>query len=178
MIPQYQSWTVISLRFSCTLVLSMQFAHDCVTRRWTFLGGRACAVKTKLRGFVLEKKVVDTSAAYFIAVRSDVFLFAHGFFFCFLGAFAKSQKKAIFIFVMSVRPNRTTLLPLHGFYWNFVCNYLSEIKFQVSLKSDKNNGYFRPLFLNCRAAVWYRALASIIPGRERPEETTLCYKIH
>jgi len=73
-------------------------------------------VKTKLRGFVLEKKVVDTSAAYFIAVRSDVFLFAHGFFFCFLGAFAKSQKKAIFIFVMSVRPNRTTLLPLHGFY--------------------------------------------------------------
>jgi hypothetical protein len=35
----------------------------------------------------------------------------------------------------------------------------------------------RALFLNRRAAAWYRALASIIPGRERPEETTICYKI-
>jgi len=35
----------------------------------------------------------------------------------------------------------------------------------------------RPVFLNRRAAARYRALASIIPGRERPEETTVCYKI-
>ena len=34
-----------------------------------------------------------------------------------------------------------------------------------------------PVFLNRRAAVWYRALASIIPGRERPEKTTIRYKI-
>ena len=27
------------------------------------------------------------------------------------------------------------------------------------------------------AAARYRALASIIPGHERPEETTICYKI-
>jgi len=33
------------------------------------------------------------------------------------------------------------------------------------------------VFLNHRAAARYRALASIIPGRERPEETTICYKI-
>jgi len=33
------------------------------------------------------------------------------------------------------------------------------------------------VFLNRRAASRYRALASIIPGRERPEETTKCYKI-
>jgi len=33
------------------------------------------------------------------------------------------------------------------------------------------------VFLNRRAAARYRALASIIPGRERPEETTVCYKI-
>jgi len=32
------------------------------------------------------------------------------------------------------------------------------------------------VFLNRRAAARYRALASIIPGRERPEETTICYK--
>jgi len=33
------------------------------------------------------------------------------------------------------------------------------------------------VFLNRWAAVRYRALASIIPGRERPDETTICYKI-
>jgi len=35
----------------------------------------------------------------------------------------------------------------------------------------------RPVFLNRLGAARYRALASIIPGRERPEETTICYKI-
>ena len=34
-----------------------------------------------------------------------------------------------------------------------------------------------PMFLNCQATAQYRALASIIPGHERPEETTICYKI-
>jgi len=33
------------------------------------------------------------------------------------------------------------------------------------------------VFLNRRAAARYRALASIIPDRERPEETTIYYKI-
>ena len=33
------------------------------------------------------------------------------------------------------------------------------------------------VFLNRRAAARYRALASILPGCERPEETTICYKI-
>jgi len=33
------------------------------------------------------------------------------------------------------------------------------------------------VFLNCRAAARYRDLASIIPGHERPEDTTICYKI-
>jgi len=32
------------------------------------------------------------------------------------------------------------------------------------------------VFLNRRAAAQYRALASIIPGSERPEKTTICYK--
>jgi len=36
---------------------------------------------------------------------------------------------------------------------------------------------FRALFLNRRAAARYRALGSIIPGREIPEEITICYKI-
>jgi len=35
----------------------------------------------------------------------------------------------------------------------------------------------RAVFLNRWAAARYRALASILPGRERPEETTVCYKI-
>jgi len=33
------------------------------------------------------------------------------------------------------------------------------------------------VFLNHRAAARYQTLASIIPGCERPEETTICYKI-
>jgi len=33
------------------------------------------------------------------------------------------------------------------------------------------------VLLTFRAAPRYWALASIIPGRERPEETTICYKI-
>jgi len=37
--------------------------------------------------------------------------------------------------------------------------------------------YSKAVFLNRRAAAWYRALASIIPGREKPVETTVCYKI-
>jgi hypothetical protein len=35
----------------------------------------------------------------------------------------------------------------------------------------------RAVFLKRRAAARYWALASIIPGHERPEETTICYKI-
>jgi len=35
----------------------------------------------------------------------------------------------------------------------------------------------RAVFLNRRAAARYRVLASIIPGRERSEETKICYKI-
>jgi len=33
------------------------------------------------------------------------------------------------------------------------------------------------VFLNRRAAARYRAVASIMPGRERPEETTVYYRI-
>ena len=33
------------------------------------------------------------------------------------------------------------------------------------------------VFLNRQAATRYRALASIIPGRDRPKATTICYKI-
>jgi len=38
-------------------------------------------------------------------------------------------------------------------------------------------GFSRLVFLKRRAAARYRTLASIIPGRERPEETTIRYKI-
>jgi hypothetical protein len=39
------------------------------------------------------------------------------------------------------------------------------------------NGRVKSVFLNRRAAARYRVLALIIPGRERPEKTTTCYKI-
>jgi uncharacterized lipoprotein NlpE involved in copper resistance len=35
----------------------------------------------------------------------------------------------------------------------------------------------KPVFLNHRAAARYRTLASIMPGRERPEKIAICYKI-
>ena len=37
--------------------------------------------------------------------------------------------------------------------------------------------YSKAVFLNRRVAARYRALASNIPGSERPGETTICYKI-
>jgi len=40
-----------------------------------------------------------------------------------------------------------------------------------------NRDWTTTVFLNRRAAARYRALASIIAGRERPEETTICCKI-
>ena len=35
----------------------------------------------------------------------------------------------------------------------------------------------RSVFLNRRAVARYQALATNIPDREKPEETTICYKI-
>ena len=45
---------------------------------------------------------------------------------------------------LSARLYRKTRLPLDGFSLNFIFEYFSKIrrKNQVSLKSDKNNGYF------------------------------------
>jgi hypothetical protein len=44
----------------------------------------------------------------------------------------------------SVRPHGTTLLPFDWFSWNLIFEYFrkSVKKIQVSLKSDKNKGYF------------------------------------
>jgi len=39
------------------------------------------------------------------------------------------------------------------------------------------HGYSKAVFFNRWAAARYRALVSITPGRERPEEITICYKI-
>ena len=75
--------------------------------------------------------------------------------FCFLGAFAKLRKATI-SFVMpvrlSVRPHRTTRLPLDGFSWNLIFEDITKIyleKIKVSLKSDNNNGYCtcRPIYI-------------------------------
>jgi hypothetical protein len=76
-----------------------------------------------------------------------------------LDEFAKLRKATI-TFVMSVclsvstsvRPHGTTRLPLHGFYevWHLRIFRKSVEKARVSLKSDKNNGYFtwRPIYVS------------------------------
>jgi len=64
-----------------------------------------------------------------------------------LGAFAKLRKTAI-SFVMSappsVRPRGIARPPLDELSRNFIFEYFQKIcpKIQMSLKSDKNNGYF------------------------------------
>ena len=50
-------------------------------------------------------------------------------------------------------------------------------KFQYFPIPFRFSGHSIAVFLNRRAEARYRALASIIPGRERPEETTVCFKI-
>jgi hypothetical protein len=62
----------------------------------------------------------------------------------------KSYYKLRHVF-LSVRPQGATRLPLHGFSRNLVFEYFpkSVEKIQVSLKSDKNKGYFtwRPMYI-------------------------------
>ena len=61
----------------------------------------------------------------------------------FLGSLTKLCKATI-RFVMAVRPQGTTVLPLDGFLWNLIFDYFSKMyrENEVSLKSYKNNGYF------------------------------------
>ena len=55
-------------------------------------------------------------------------------------------------------------------------NFRNSVR-EILYRHHINNKKSKPVFLNRRAAARYRALASIIQGRERPEETTICYKI-
>ena len=61
------------------------------------------------------------------------------------GAFAILRKATIsFVMCQSVCPHGTTLHPLKRYSWSFIFEYFSKSveKSQVSLKSDKNKGYF------------------------------------
>ena len=65
-----------------------------------------------------------------------------------------------FRYVMSRVPILSQLHPAHAILLN-----LCKIHFNIILKY--NPGSSKPVFLNRRAAARYRALVSIIPGRER-----------
>ena len=76
-----------------------------------------------------------------------------------LGAFAKLRKATI-SFVMSVCLSvcpHATRLPLDGFPWNLIFQYLSKIsgEIKVSLKPDKNSGHFawRPVSIFDRSVL-------------------------
>ena len=145
MIPQYHGWTVFPLRFSRTLVFRMQFAHDWVTHRWVVLGAEFAPWKRNYVSSCSRKEVVDTSAAYFTAVTSDVFLFAHGPV-LFWGAFANSQKKKKRLLSSPCLSVRMEQLGSHwtDFHeiWYLSISRKSVEKIQVSLKSHNNKGYF------------------------------------
>ena len=69
-----------------------------------------------------------------------------------LGAFKKLRKANIRL-ALPVRPSvcahGTTRLPLGGFSLNFIFEEFPKICCEVSLKSDKNSGYFtlRPVYM-------------------------------
>ena len=72
------------------------------------------------------------------------FMISHRITRCLLGAKAKLRKATI-SFVMSVCPHGTTRLPLHEFWLNMIFELLFRKpveQIQVSLKSNKYNGYF------------------------------------
>ena len=58
-----------------------------------------------------------------------------------------------------------------------VCFLALVIRHANRIFSATHIVFYSPVFLNRRAVALYRALASIIQGRERPENTTICYKI-
>jgi hypothetical protein len=62
-----------------------------------------------------------------------------------LGALEFCEKWLLALSCPSVRPRRTTRIPLEGFWWNYIFEVFfrkSAKLVQVLLKSDKNNGYF------------------------------------
>ena len=59
-------------------------------------------------------------------------------------------------------------------YLNFIICYNCVINYYKITQQARHS---KSVFLNRRAAARYRALATILPGRERPEEITVCYKI-
>ena len=74
----------------------------------------------------------------------------------------------------------------YGFWWQFPtisqeiwCLQIAQCFYWAwqFIKIRGNKRPTRSVFLNRQAAARYRVLASIIPGREKPEETTICYKI-
>ena len=85
--------------------------------------------------------------------------------------------------------SRYTRSPLRGWRWS--CEELSDRTAVISCHHlklvpytcRKGSSYIsvstwtRSVFLNRQATARYWALASIILGSERPEETTICYKI-
>ena len=68
------------------------------------------------------------------------------------------------------------------FTYKILYRYIRYYKFTLHSVLRQIHSLFQSefstvVFLNRWAAARYRALASIIPGRERSEETTICYKI-
>jgi len=60
-------------------------------------------------------------------------------------------------------------------YWHSLREFVVACRYTAWVRTDCRGkvvgGCLKTVFLN------RRALASIVPGRERPEETTICYKI-
>jgi len=115
------------------LVLRMHFAHDWITHRWLVLGAEFAPWERNCEASCSRKELVDTSAACFLAVRSDMFLLRRCSF-PFYGAFFQSCRRAIIIFAL-VCPSawknsaRNRRIFTKFDVWVFLVNLYGKFKF-------------------------------------------------
>ena len=77
---------------------------------------------------------------------------------------------------MTVRPHGTTLLPMDEFSWNLIFGDFSKIfrETEVSLKSDKNKGYFtwRPVYIFIISRAFLLRMGNVSDKRCRENQKT------
>ena len=98
----------------------------------------------------------------------------------FLDAFAKYRKVTVSFVVsvcLSVSPHGTIRLPLVRFSWNLIFEHFRYFfeYVEVSLTSDKNNGYFtwRPIYIAC----WILRMRNVSGRIYRENQTHILYSI-
>ena len=127
---EFKSW--ILWEFRCRMWSSKYatFAFSVILKVW--------------RSFAVTLCYVTTCSVWHVVIA--MYCYDHRHLFCVAQLLARWRcwKRLLASSCLSVRPHRTTRLPLDGFSRNLIFEYFSKSfeKIQVSLKSNKNGGYF------------------------------------